>query len=109
MKKLNMYDIGGDIVKEDERYIVRDNKSLNNLIVSSTDLKPNKNTTGHKHLGQEEVYYFLRGFGKMELDNDLLDVSAGDIILIEDNVFHKVYAGKEGLYFLCVFDGKRNH
>jgi quercetin dioxygenase-like cupin family protein len=45
----------------------------------------------------------------MELDNDLIDVSAGDIILIEDNVFHKVYAGKEGLYFLCVFEGKRNH
>ena len=60
MKKLNIYDIGGDIVKEDERYIVRDNKSLNNLIVSSTDLKPNKNTTGHKHPRQEEVYYFLR-------------------------------------------------
>ena len=44
MKKLNIYDIGGDIVKEDERYIVRDNKSLNNLIVSSTDLKPIKIT-----------------------------------------------------------------
>lgn len=109
MKKLNIYNIGGDIVKEDERYIVRDNKSLNNLIVSSTDLKPNKNTTGHKHPGQEEVYYFLRGTGKMELDNDLIDVTVGDVILIEDNVFHKVYAGNEGLYFLCVFDGKRNH
>tara|TARA_B110000438_G_C15808442_1_gene648511 strand:- start:373 stop:702 length:330 start_codon:yes stop_codon:yes gene_type:complete len=109
MKKLNIYDIGGDIVKEDERYVVRDNKALKNLILSSTDLKPNKSTTGHKHKGQEEVYYFLKGFGEMQLDNEKVDVFAGDVILIEDGVSHKVKSGKDGLYFICIFNGKRNH
>jgi GR25 family glycosyltransferase involved in LPS biosynthesis len=28
-------------------------------------------------------------------------------VLIEDGVFHKVAAGAEGLYFVCVFDGSR--
>ena len=40
--KLNILDIGGKIVKEDERYIVKDNSTLKNLIVSSTDLKQGK-------------------------------------------------------------------
>ena len=34
----------------------------------------------------------------------------GDVVLIEDGVFHRVHAGMyEELYFVCVFDGKRNH
>ena len=57
--KLNILDIGGKIVKEDERYIVKDNSTLKNLIVSSTDLKPGKSTSGHNHPGQEEVYIFI--------------------------------------------------
>ena len=27
--------------------------------------------------------------------------------LIEDDVFHRVESGASGLYFVCVFDGKR--
>ena len=30
--KLNILDIGGDVVKEDDRYTVKDNSSLKNLI-----------------------------------------------------------------------------
>ena len=42
--KLAIDDIGGEVVKEDDRYIVKDNKLLNNLVVSSTKLKPKKST-----------------------------------------------------------------
>ncbi len=108
--KYGAYDIGGEIVKKDDRYTVRDNKELKNLIVSSTDLKPNKSTSGHKHEGQEEVYFFIRGTGRMELDSDQFDVYPGDTVLIKDGVFHRVHnTGTEHLYFICVFDGKRNH
>lgn len=105
--KYTDWDIGGTIVKEDDRYIVKDNKSLKNLIISSTDLKPNKSTTGHKHAGQEEVYFFVRGSGIMELDNIKINVNPGDVVPISDGVFHKVHAGNDGCYFVCVFDGKR--
>ena len=44
--KLHINDIGGEIAKEDERYVVKDNTTLKNLILSSTDLKAMKCTTG---------------------------------------------------------------
>ena len=104
------WDVGGELVKKDSRYIVRDNTSLNNLVVSSTMLWAGKSTTGHRHAGQEEVYIFVSGRGKMELDHKIFDVAAGDTVLIEDNVFHKVHNTTDyGLKFICIFDGGRNH
>ena len=61
--KVSINDIGGIIAKEDERYIVKDNTTLKNLVVSSTRLNNNKSTSGHSHAGQEEVYYFIHGDG----------------------------------------------
>jgi len=106
----NNWDIGGKVVKEDDRYVVKDNTNLNNLIVSTTMLRANKSTTGHRHAGQEEVYIFIKGSGQMELDHRIFDVKAGDTVLIEDNVFHKVHNNTDfGLEFICIFDGKREH
>jgi mannose-6-phosphate isomerase-like protein (cupin superfamily) len=105
--KLHINDISNKVAKVDDRYVVKDNNTLNELVVSSTDLFAWKSTTGHRHAGQEEVYYFIRGNGRMELDDDTFDVSAGDVVLIKDGVFHRVYAGSEGCYFVCVFDGKK--
>ena len=108
--KLNILDIGGNIVKNDERYVVKDNSSLKNLVVSSTDLKPGKSTSGHSHPGQEEVYNFIKGSGNMKIDEEIFSVSEGDIILIEDGQFHQVINNSnENLYFVCVFDGSRSH
>jgi len=109
--KVNIDNIGGEVVKEDDRYIVKDNTVLNNLVVSSTELRPYKSTNGHKHVGQEEVYYFVKGTGTMYLDDMPQPVQEGDVVLIEDGVHHKVEAGPglKGLYFVCVFDGNRNH
>ena len=87
--KFDIKDIGGVIAKQDERYVVKDNTTLKNLVVSSTFLEANKSTSGHRHAGQEEVYYFVSGKGQMELDHKIFDVGPGDIVLIEDNVFHK--------------------
>ncbi|MDB4350002.1 cupin domain-containing protein [bacterium] len=112
--KLNIMDIGGEVVKEDDRYKVIDNKTLNNLVVSSTDLYAGKSTSGHAHAGQEEVYNFVKGSGKMELidlngKHHDQPVKAGDVILIPDGWFHRVHAGPRGCYFVCVFDGRRTH
>ena len=34
--RVNIKDIGGAVVKEDERYVVKDNKTLTDLTLSST-------------------------------------------------------------------------
>jgi mannose-6-phosphate isomerase-like protein (cupin superfamily) len=107
---MDTYNIEGKIVKEDDRYIVKDNTSLNNLVISTTTLHPDKSTSGHKHKGQEEVYIFMKGSGRMELDGKEFNVKEGDLILIEDGVFHRVHnTGTVDLYMVCVFDGGRNH
>ena len=54
----------GILAKEDERYQVIDNNTLNNLVLSSTNLNPGHSTSGHKHKGQEEVYIFVKGSDK---------------------------------------------
>ena len=105
--KVNFDNIGGSVAKQDERYVVKDNPFGNKLILSSTLLEPNKSTSGHFHNGQEEVYFFVKGQGEMELDDDKFKVKAGDIINIEDGVFHRVHntSKTKQLYFVCVFDG----
>lgn len=108
--KLTIHDIGGEVVKDNETYLLKDNKLLNGLVVSSTLLNPFKQTTGHNHSGQEEVYFFVSGEGRMLLDDEEFEVKAGDVVLIPDGAFHRVYNDSgEPFYFVCVFDGGRNH
>jgi mannose-6-phosphate isomerase-like protein (cupin superfamily) len=110
MEKVTIQNIGGVVLKDTDVYELKDNKKLNNLVISSTHLRANKETTGHSHDGQEEVYLFIRGEGEMEIDNERFPVKENDVVLIEDGEFHKVYnTGDYGLYFVCVFDGKRDH
>ena len=49
----------------------------------------------------------------MVVGDNRFEVKAGDVVLIPDGDFHKVYNtafyGDEDLEFICVFDGRRNH
>jgi|TARA_R110002096_G_scaffold401041_2_gene597790 mannose-6-phosphate isomerase-like protein (cupin superfamily) len=110
MKIVSKGDIGGKLIKDTDVYTLQDNPFGNNLTLSSTFLRANKSTNGHSHAGQEEVYFFLDGEGEMEVDDNSFAVTKNDIVLIEDGEFHRVHnTGHLGLYFLCVFDGGRNH
>jgi len=106
--RLPIADIGGTIVKDNETYLLKDNKHLKNLVLSSTLLLPGKKTRGHSHEGQEEIYFFQYGYGEMTLGEERFPVSGGQIVLIPDGVFHRVHnTENDPLYFVCVFDGKR--
>jgi mannose-6-phosphate isomerase-like protein (cupin superfamily) len=102
-------DIGGEVIKDTDTYRLKDNKTLNNLVVSSTFLRPGKETRGHSHKGQEEVYFFISGRGEMTLGEETFDVGTDRVVLIPDGVFHKVKntGTSRALYFVCVFDGRR--
>mgnify|MGYP006126523933 CR=1 FL=1 len=75
---------GWNTVKEDERYVVTDNSLLNNLVASATYLNPDKSTSGHKHPGQEEVYIFVKGMGRMLLGTQ----DADNVTINEDFAAH---------------------
>lgn len=108
--KLSSHNVGGEIVKANAVYTLRDNKTLKTLVLSQTILHVAQNTNGHYHQGQEEVYFFVHGQGSMQVGDDLYNVQGGDIMLIPDGLFHKVWnTGESDLIFNCVFDGKRNH
>jgi oxalate decarboxylase/phosphoglucose isomerase-like protein (cupin superfamily) len=113
MKKYSTMDIGGEVVKDNETYLLKDNKTLKNLVLSSTQLRVGQQTRGHRHPGQEEVYIFVQGHGQMIVGDETdapFFVTAGDIVLIPDGAFHRVINdGEMNLLFNCVFDGKRNH
>ena len=110
MIKVTMDNIGGEVVKDTDVYKLQDNNFGNNLTLSSTFLRANQKTNGHTHKGQEEVYFFGKGEGEMQIDDNRFPVKEGDVVCIEDGEFHRVFnTGHLGLYFVCVFDGGRNH
>jgi mannose-1-phosphate guanylyltransferase len=95
----------GKTVKQSDVYTVIDVSKLKNLVVSLTVLHPGKETGGHSHAGAEEVYNFEEGEGTMKLDDKEFAVKAGDIVLIPDGAFHKVFnTGRSDLKFVCVFE-----
>ena len=58
---------GWSVVKEDERYVVSDNDTLNKLITSITKLNAGYSTTGHSHKGQKKFIFFALGQVKCKL------------------------------------------
>ena len=44
----------------------------------------------HYHRACTEVYYILEGSGKMELNDDVIDVEPGMIVYIEPYTFHRL-------------------
>lgn len=113
---VDVWDVGGDVVKDNDTYLLKDNTFLKNLVVSSTTLRPGKRTNGHHHFGQEEVYYFISGKGRMYMIHDDVhvydfNVGPGDVVQIPDGWFHQVHNlhPEQDLHFVCVFQGQRGH
>ena len=114
--KIKLDNKDSKVIKDNKIYTLLDNTKLNNLVVSKTILHPNQKTTGHKHKGQEEVYQFISGHGRMEVNpawrgGAAFFVGPTDTVIIPDGYFHKVWneSETEDLIFVCVFDGKRSH
>ena len=112
--KIKLDKTDSKIIHSNETYDVIDNTELDKLIVSKTVLHPGKETGGHNHSGQEEVYIFMKGEGTMIVGAESYFVKQGSIVLIPDGAFHKVwntspYKANDDLEFICVFDGGRNH
>ena len=51
-----------------------------------------KDSTKHYHKECTEVYYILQGRGKMELNDDVVDVEPGTIVYIEPYTTHRLFS-----------------
>jgi len=102
--RVNNKKIGGQIIKDNSVYLLEDNQALSNLVLSKTTLHTGQETTGHSHDNIEEIYFFQSGEGRMIVGNNDYQIVSGDIILIPDGDFHKVFnLGTDDLIFICVF------
>ncbi len=101
---LNQFTRKAMLVKKSDRYEVYD-LGLENLVISMTVLHKDKSTIGHFHNDAEEIYFFVKGEGEIQLDDKKEDVTDSDIVLIPRGISHRVFnKGKVNLTFLSFFE-----
>lgn len=78
------------------------NSSIKNQSFAEAKVAPGKATEEHYHVRMEEIYYVLRGKGKMIMDGEVRDVKTGDGIAILPGSRHRIKnVGTSDLVFLC--------
>ncbi len=66
-------------------------------------LPPGRAVLKHQHRATEEIYYVLRGAGRMTVGADVRDVAAGDAVLIPRGAAHTLEnTGREPMTILLV-------
>ena len=55
---------------------------------------------GHTHMTQEEVYVFVRGSGRMKIDDEIIEVTEWDAVRVPPGTWRGYEAGPQGLEIL---------
>ncbi|MCK4710085.1 MAG: cupin domain-containing protein [Gammaproteobacteria bacterium] len=78
------------------------NTTVKNQSLAEATVLCNQTTAAHFHKKTEEIYFILKGNGKMFLDDNSFDVSEADSILIKPGQIHCIKnTGNTELKFLC--------
>ena len=72
-----------------------------NQSLAEATLAPGQSTQRHYHALSEELYSFLEGGGRLEIDGEEQEVAVGDTVLIPPGARHSLTAGPDGARFLC--------
>ena len=73
-----------------------------NQSLAEATLAQNSATAEHYHAKTEEIYYILRGTGRLRIEGETREVQSGDVVLIRAGQKHKIWnCGAEDLVFLC--------
>ena len=79
----------GDQIRRDVFIMINPEETSGKRIMSGyTTIYPKCTTRGHAHPDKEEVYYFLKGSGKMVVDGVDYEVTAGDTFYIHAGNFY---------------------
>jgi mannose-6-phosphate isomerase-like protein (cupin superfamily) len=80
----------------------RANSSAAHQSLAEATVPPGGATEPHRHPETEEIYYILRGTGRMTVGDEARDVAALDAVLIPPGVRHTIRnTGTDDLVFLC--------
>lgn len=61
-----------------------------------------RNTMGHRHREQEEVYVVVEGSGRIKLDGEIVELEKWDIVRVAPSTVRAFEAGAEGLEVLAI-------
>ncbi len=87
-----------DKMEKDNEQIVEEENSLNNLDVKILDSQKNiydENISSRIQFHPFTYFYYLaEGCGKLSIESELVDVNAGDLVIINSNIGHTLYLDK---------------
>lgn len=72
-----------------------ENLSLSYVVISGKS-KP------HKHQKMEEVYFIVKGKGKIKIENEIFPIQTGDVFAIPKNKFHNIQDIEEPIEVIVV-------
>ena len=91
-----------------EFFVTKDGSTIRELhhtdaqSLAEATLEPAEVTQRHVHRVAEEIYFVLKGSGRMEVDGDTKMIRPGDAVLIPAGAWHTLENnGSSELRFLC--------
>lgn len=91
-----------------EPFVTKDGSTIRELhhtevqSLAEATLEVEQATERHYHRVAQEIYFVLKGQGKLEIDGELTYVRPGDAVLIPAGAFHQLENnGTSELRFLC--------
>jgi mannose-6-phosphate isomerase-like protein (cupin superfamily) len=104
--KVKLDNTGGEVIKNNDTYILEDNTYLEHMIFSRTLLRGGKSTRGHLHKNEEEIYIFTHGEAFMQIGEEFHHAKSNDVFLIKAGQFHRVFNKSESqtCAFTCIFE-----
>lgn len=73
-----------------DNYLTKDNVKNISVAVSHLNGKINKT----KNIESDRVYYFIKAKARFEIDNEIINVSDGDVVFIQKNTLYNI----EGIF-----------
>jgi len=91
-----------------EPFVTKDGSTIRELhhtevqSLAEATLEVEQATERHYHRVAQEIYFVLKGQGKLEIDGEITYVRPGDAVLIPAGAFHQLENnGTSELRFLC--------
>ena len=107
--------------RDAEAFITKDGSTIRELMhpdrhavcaqsVAEAIVAAGATTELHLHRNSEEIYHITQGMGRMRLGTAMLNVSAGDTIVIEPGTPHCITnSGNDELKILCACSPAYSH
>jgi mannose-6-phosphate isomerase-like protein (cupin superfamily) len=99
-----------------EPFVTKDGSTIRELhhtaaqSLAEATLEPDQATERHYHRSTEEIYFVLKGSGRVEVDGDTRTVRRGDAVLIPPGAWHTIENnGSSELRILCCCSPPYSH